>query len=74
MFTSKIIFIVTIANAVTILVSSITLAKPVIAKKIVAVKIVMVVVHPKMTRISSRNVFQTLWPVVFHESTNKGVF
>jgi len=33
MFTSKIIFIVTIANAVTILVSSITLAKPVIAKK-----------------------------------------
>ena len=33
MFMSKIIFIVAIANAVTILVSSITLAKPVIAKK-----------------------------------------
>jgi len=40
----------------------------------VAVKVVMVVVHPKMTRISSRNVFQTLWPVVFHESTNEGVY
>jgi len=74
MFTSKMIFIVTIANAVTILVSSITLAIPIIAKKDSSSKSSNGSSSSKMTRISSRNVFQTLWPVVFHESPNKGVY